>query len=80
MLNLFVDTRHYRVKKNFDYNNSFSDRLQICVLILSEFKRINLLLFPLKSSENLRFQGEQKLINSLKFIRLILETKFEDDP
>ena len=31
------------------------DCLQISLLILSELKRINYLLFPLKSSENHRF-------------------------
>ena len=34
------------------------DRLQISLLILSEFKRINWLLFPLKSSENLWFSDD----------------------
>ena len=47
------------------------DRRKISLLILSEFRRINLVLFPLKMSENLwfsdDFRGEQKLINSLKF-------------
>ena len=44
---------------------------QILLLILTKFKRINWLLFPLKSSENLRFsddfRGKLKLINSPKF-------------
>ena len=40
------------------------DRLQISLLILSKFKQINQLLFPLKSSENHR---AIKPVNSLKF-------------
>ena len=33
------------------------DRFQISLLILSEFRLINKLLFPLKSSENRRISG-----------------------
>ena len=38
------------------------DRLQISLLILNEFKGINLLLFPLKLSENRRFADEFSVI------------------
>ena len=36
----------------------FRDRLQISILILSEFKQINYALFSLKSSEKLRFSDD----------------------
>ena len=38
----------------------FRDRLQISLLILSEFEQINKLLFPLKSSENHSFSDDLK--------------------
>ena len=42
--------------KTPDSNNwSVRDRLQLSLLIFSQFKRINKLLFPLKSSDNLWF-------------------------
>ena len=37
--------------------------LQISLVMLSEFKQNNWLLFLLKSSENQRFQGEQNFLN-----------------
>ena len=42
-------------------------RHQISLLKLGEFKRINSILFPLKSSENLWFSARLKLINTLEF-------------
>ena len=58
------------------------DRVQILLLILSKFKRINYLLFSLKSSENLwssvDFMGNRSLlihVNSLK-----IRSEFEDNP
>ena len=38
-----------------DFSQIFRDCRQILLLILNEFKRINELLFPMKSSENLWF-------------------------
>ena len=40
------------------------DRLQILPLMLSEFKGTDLLLFSLKSSENLRFSGDFRMNRS----------------
>ena len=45
------------------------NRLQILPLILNEFKRLNSLLFPLKSSENLQFSNNFRG-NRSKLIRL----------
>ena len=55
-------------------------RVQIVLLLFSEFKQFNQLEFPLESSENHRFsdecKGEQKLI----CMYLIVEAKFGHDP
>ena len=58
------------------------DRRQISLLILSEFERINSLLFPVKSSKNLCFLDDFKGNRSYLFnqIRLILKAKFGDSP
>ena len=70
-------------------SRQLKDCLQILLLILSEFKRINELLFLLKSSENHKFYDDftgkrswlicHILINS-PLICLILEVKFGDHP
>ena len=58
----------------------FMDRRQI-LLILSKFKRINYLLLPLNSLENLSFFDNCRRNKSwFADIRLILEVKFGDDP
>ena len=54
------------------------DRLQISLLVLTEFKWLNWLLFPLKSSENLGFLMIF-MANRSFLIPLILEAKFGDD-
>ena len=54
------------------------DRLRISLLIFSEYK----LLFPLKSSENLKFlmiSGGIE-VNKFVYIRLMFQVKFGDDP
>ena len=48
---------------------TFIDRLQISLLILSEYNRINELIVPLKSSENLWFSNDFRE-NRSKFIHL----------
>ena len=58
--------------KNLQNSMQVRDRLQIPLLKLSRFKRINQLLFPLKWSENLLFsdgfRGDRtEFINSLNF-------------
>ena len=51
------------------------DRLQILLLILSEFKQINWLLFPLKSSEKPDF-SKGKRSSLIRYNYFILELKF----
>ena len=43
---------------DFIFYDHLRDHLQILRLMLNEFKQINLLMFPLKSSENLRFSDD----------------------
>ena len=68
--NIFIYTKCLAKKCRICVLNVM-DRFQISHLISSEFKRIDQLLFTLKSIVNLwnsdDFTGEQKLINSLKF-------------
>ena len=59
--------RHQR--QSFPYFGMMEDRLQISLLILREFKHINLLLLPLKSTENWRFSDDFKR-NRSSLIRL----------
>ena len=47
----------------------YRDRLQISLLILSEFKRVNQILLPVKSSENRRF-SDHFMGNRIWLIRL----------
>ena len=54
--------------------NNIRDHLQILLLILSKFNRINQLLFPLKSSENSRlfdaFRGNTSLLIRLNSLNI----------
>ena len=58
------------------------DRVQILLLILSKFKRINYLLFSLKSSENLLssvdFRGNRSSLVHLNSLKI--RSEFEDNP
>ena len=56
----------------------FRDRLHILLLILSEFKRIIYLLFPLKSSVNKRFSDDFR-VDRISLVRLNLRN-FETVP
>ena len=56
-----INTSPKYAKVNSD-KYQLRDRLQISLLILSEFKGINLLLFPLKLPENRRFADEFSVI------------------
>ena len=49
---------------------SLTDRLQISLLILSEFKRICYLPFPLKSSEKLWFKDEWNFVIRLNSLNI----------
>ena len=56
---IFKNTFFIENLRNPDYcHQCLKDHREISLLMLSEFKRINYLLLPLKSSENLRFSDD----------------------
>ena len=58
------------------------DYLQISLLILSQFEQINELLFPLKSSDNRRFNDDfgRNWTSLIRLNSINVRSTFEDDP
>ena len=68
-----------RLTNYYDQSHVFRDRRQVWLAMLSQFKLINYLLFPLKSSQNHTFCDDFRgiVVNQFSQIRC-LEVKFGD--